>query len=84
MMKVSSEKKKHTSVVGYLPKKLRIDAKNNLEQKLLKLFVNDFQPFKIVEVSVLNNLFRHLIQIMNYQTVTQYQKSIFRPCMKSV
>lgn len=47
----SVRKSKQTSVVGYLPRKLTVDAKKNLDQKLLRLFVNDFQPFKIVEDS---------------------------------
>lgn len=47
----SVRKSKQTSVVGYLPRKLTVDAKKNLDQTLLKLFVNDFQPFKIVEDS---------------------------------
>jgi len=47
----SVRKSKQTSVVGYLPRKLTVDAKKNMDQKLLKLFVNDFQPFKIVEDS---------------------------------
>ncbi|CAI6356385.1 unnamed protein product [Macrosiphum euphorbiae] len=47
----SIRKSKQTSVVGYLPRKLTVDAKKKLDQKLLKLFVNDFQPFKVVEDS---------------------------------
>jgi len=47
----SIRKSKQTSVVGYLPRKITVDAKKNLDQKLLKLFVNDFQPFKVVEDS---------------------------------
>lgn len=44
-------KKRQTSVVGYLPKKLSVDAKKKLDRTLLKLFVNDFQPFKVIEDS---------------------------------
>jgi len=42
-------KRKQTSVSNYLPKKISVDAKKKLDQILLKLFVKDFQPFKVVE-----------------------------------
>lgn len=53
IMQVSSSvrKSKQISVVGYLLRKLTVDAKKNSNQKLLKLLVNDFKPFKIVEDS---------------------------------
>ncbi|KAF0744251.1 zinc finger BED domain-containing protein 6-like, partial [Aphis craccivora] len=54
-------KKRQTSVVGYLPKKLSVDAKKKLDQTLLKLFVNDFQPFKVVEDSG----FKQFVKILN-------------------
>jgi len=54
-------KKRQTSVVGYLPKKLSVDAKKKLDQTLLKLFVNDFQPFKVVEDSG----FKQFVKLLN-------------------
>lgn len=56
----SVRKSKQTSVIGYLPRKLTVDAKKNLDQKLLKLFVNDFQPFKTVEDSGFNQFVKAL------------------------
>jgi len=47
----SVRKRKQTSVSNYLPKKISVDAKKKIDQILLKLFVKDFQPFKIVEDS---------------------------------
>lgn len=44
-------KHKQISVSNYLPKKISVDAKKKLDQILLKLFVKDFQPFKVVEDS---------------------------------
>ncbi|XP_050065565.1 E3 SUMO-protein ligase ZBED1-like [Aphis gossypii] len=57
----SIPKKIQTSVIGYLPKKLSVDAKKKLDQTLLKLFVNDFQPFKVVEDSG----FKQFVKILN-------------------
>lgn len=34
-----------------MPKKITVEAKKKLDQILLKLFVKDFQPFKVVEDS---------------------------------
>lgn len=42
-------KHKQTSVSNYLSKKISVDAKKKLDQILLKLFIKDFQPFKVVE-----------------------------------
>lgn len=53
--------KRQTSVVGYLPKKLSVDAKKKLDQTLLQLFINDFQPFKVVEDSG----FKQFVKILN-------------------
>lgn len=55
-------KRKQTSVVGYLPKKLSVNSKKKkIDYTFMKLFINDFQPFKIVEDSGL----KEFVEILN-------------------
>lgn len=54
-------KRKQTSVAGYLPKQLTFDVKKKIDQNVLKMFVKDFQPFKIVEDAG----FKEFVKILN-------------------
>lgn len=42
-------KRKQTSMVSFIPKKMTIDSKKQIDGALLKLFTKDYQPFKVVE-----------------------------------
>lgn len=44
-----SRKRKKLSVATYIPKKMTVGMKKDINQSLLNLFTIDYQPFKIVE-----------------------------------
>lgn len=88
IMKASSGKSRQTSVVGYLPKKLTIDAKKSLDQTLLKLFVNDFQPFKIVEDSGFKQFVKALnpnYELPNRHTISkEHIPAMYEKCLREM
>lgn len=48
---ISSQPKSQSSIATYIPKKVSITQKKKIDQNLLKMFIQDFQPFSIVEDS---------------------------------
>lgn len=78
-------KRKQTSVVGYLPKKLTVDLKKKIDQALLNMFVKDFQPFKIVE----DLGFREFVKTLNpnyelpnrYKISKEYIPAMYQKCI---
>jgi len=50
-----SHKRKQLSIATYIPKKMTVDMKKDIDQSLLNLFKKDYQPFKLVEDKGLNS-----------------------------
>jgi len=56
-----AQKRKQLSIATYIPKKLTINMKKDIDQSLLSLFTKDYQPFKIVE----DKGFKSFVKMLN-------------------
>jgi len=58
---VTARKRKQTSIVGYVPKRMTVDTKKKIDGALLKLFTKDYQPFRVVE----DEGFKEFVKLLN-------------------
>lgn len=56
-----SHKRKQLSIATYIPKKMTVDMKKDIDQSLLNLFTKDYQPFKLVE----DKGFKQFVKMLN-------------------
>ncbi|KAL4113573.1 hypothetical protein QTP88_017180 [Uroleucon formosanum] len=56
-----ARKRKQTSIIGYVPKKMTVDSKKKIDGALLKLFTKDYQPFRVVE----DEGFKEFVKLLN-------------------
>lgn len=86
--KYTVHKRKQTSVLSYLPKKLTVNVKKKLDQSLLKLFVKDFQPFKIVEDSGFKEFVKALnpnYEVLNGHKISkEYVPAMYEKCLGEI
>ena len=54
-------KRKQLSIAIYIPKKMTVDMKKDIDQSLLNLFTKDYPPFKLVE----DKSFKHFVKMLN-------------------
>lgn len=58
---LKAHKRKQLSIASYIPKKMTVNMKKEIDQSLLKLFTKDYQPFKIVE----DKGFKDFVKMLN-------------------
>lgn len=83
-----AQKRKQLSIATYIPKKLTINMKKDIDQSLLSLFTKDYQPFKIVE----NKGFKSFVKMLNpsytlpsRQSISkQHIPALYEKCMREM
>lgn len=81
----SNIKRKQTSLLGYVPKKITVENKKKIDGALLKLFIKDYQPFRVVE----DEGFKEFVNMLNpnytlpdRHTISKtYIPSLYEKCM---
>ncbi|KAL4096990.1 hypothetical protein QTP88_021842 [Uroleucon formosanum] len=67
-----ARKRKQTSIIGYVPKKMTVDSKKKIDGALLKLFTKDYQPFRVVE----DEGFKEFVKLLNPNYILPDRHSI--------
>jgi len=82
------QKRKQLSMATYIPKKLTINMKKDIDQSLLKLFTKDYQPFKIVE----DKGFKDFVKMLNpsytlpnrHSISKEHIPALYEKCMREM